>query len=246
MRLLLLASAASLLGGAALAQSLLGQSTPGQNDAATPPAVIAVPPAPPVMAAPVAPVAPVAPAPAIAPPAPPPGLVQTPLPPPDSNADQGNTGQGNTDQGNANQGNAAGGDQTTQLQAVSPSAPVNGAPVGSGGAQPPAQDQPPQPANDWVPGKTAILGVLNKVDGSTSTLTIPVGGQATAGDLTVSVQACVSRPPGQLPDAAIFLTLQPNDAQSGPPVYRGWMVRSTPGATDAGNAGQAFRVITCS
>ncbi len=248
MRLILLASAATLLGGAALAQSLLGQSLPGQG-------TVAVPVAPPVVAAPPTP----PPAPTPAPPAPPPGLVETPLPPPGSSTD---AGAAPTDS-NADNGNA-GGDQTTQMQAVSPSgtAPAsngstavqtNGsaAAQANGGnaatsSQPAPQDVPPVPSNDWVPGKTAVLGVLNKVDGSASTLTVAVGGQADVGDLTVSVQACVSRPDGQLPDSAIFLTLQPKDAQGGGPVYRGWMVRSAPGATDAGNAGQAFRVITCS
>lgn len=239
MRLILLASAASLLGGGAFAQSLLGQSQPGQGSSL--PAVV-VPAPPPVVAAPSAPV----PAPAPAAPAPPPGLVETPLPPPDSGA--GATPSGvDTD-------NGGGGDQPTQVQAVSPSAPVVPAPAGNGGASPPSggtaatqpQDVPPVQANDWVQGKTAVLGVLNKVDGSTSTLTIPVGGQATAGDLTISVQACVSRPPGQLPDSAIFLTLQSKSQQDGGSIYRGWMVRSAPGATDVGNAGEAFRVITCS
>ncbi len=239
MRLLLLASAATLLGGAALAQSLLGQSQPGQGSD-TAPAVVAVPAPPPIVAAPPAPV----PAPAPAPPAPPPGLVETPLPPPDTSAAPDATPAGGNADNGADNGNS--GDQTTQMQAVSPSAPTPAPAPAATAAQPPPQDVPPTPSNDWVPGKTAVLGVLNKVDGSTSTLTIPVGGQAVAGDLTVSVQACVSRPPGELPDSAIFLTLQPKDAQTGAPVYRGWMVRSTPGATDAGNAGQAFRVITCS
>jgi hypothetical protein len=240
MRLLLLASAATLLGGAALAQSLLGQSVPGQTGDTT---TVAVPPAPPVVAAP--PTAVPVPAPVAAPPAPPPGLVQTPLPPPDAGTAPDASSSGT----NADNG-AASGDQTTQMQAVSPSAPPasanNGVAAAGGAATPPPQDQAPMPSNDWVPGKTAVLGVLNKVDGSTSTLTIPVGGQAAVGDLTVSVQACVSRPAGELPDSAVFVTLQPKDAQSGGQVYRGWMVRSTPGATDAGNAGQAFRVITCS
>ena len=240
MRLVLLASAATLLSGVALAQTLLGQSLPGQN-------TLAVPPAPPVVAAPPTPPS----APTAEPPPPPPGLVETPLPPPDSGTNSGSApADANTDNGNS------GGDQTTQMQAVSPSAPApagNGsvpAPASNGSAaasaQPAPQDVPPVLSNDWVPGKTAMLGVLNKVDGSTSTLTIPIGGQATAGDLTVSVQACVSRPPGQLPDSAIYLTLQSKNAQDGGQVYRGWMVRSTPGAADAGNASEAFRVITCS
>nr|WP_295737028.1 DUF2155 domain-containing protein [uncultured Acidocella sp.] len=240
MRRLLLASAVSLIGGAAFAQSMLGQSSPGQGAGGTQAPAVLVPAPPPVVAAPpTAPVAPVAPS-----PAPPPGLVETPLPPPSSdNADQGNGA--NTDNGGA-------------AQVVSPAAPngLSPAPASNGAVAPgpsgnnpaplPNNDVAPTPPNDWVPGKTAEIGVLSKADGSTSTLTIPVGGQATAGDLIVSVQACVTRPQGQLPDVAIFLTLQPKDGSGAAPLYRGWMVRSAPGATDAGNAGEAFRVMNCS
>ena len=231
MRLLLLASAATLIGGAAFAQTMLGQSQPGQN-------VVAVPPAPPVVSGlPNAPEVPVAPQ-----PAPPPGLVQTPFPPPGGDAGAQPDG---ADAGNADSGNAS------PVQAASPSTgplpSVNNVPQAGAAAQPAPPDTAPVPANTWVAGKTAELGVLNKIDGSTSIITIPVGGQATAGDLTVSVQACEMRPPGALPDSAVFITLQSNSAQNGGgQVYRGWMVHSTPGATDAGDAGEAFRVITCS
>ncbi|WP_298216950.1 DUF2155 domain-containing protein [Acidocella sp.] len=216
MRRLLLAMAALALGGAVRAQSLLGQSAPGQSG-------IAVPPAPPVVAAPSAPTPPPAPAPS----APPPGLVQTPLPPPSSPAAA--TG----DEG-------APASQPSLPEAVSPSAP-SAAP-----AQPAPPDVPPPPPNSWVPGKTAIIGVLNKVDGSSGTITVPVGGQTQTGDLILSVQACLSRPPGALPDAAVFLTLEPKASPDAAAVYRGWIVRSAPGAADPGNAVQAFRVISCS
>lgn len=249
MRLLLLASAVSLIGGVAFAQSMLGQSSPGQGAGGTQAPAVLVPAPPPVVAAPpTAPVAPVAPS-----PAPPPGLVETPLPPPGS--DNADNGSGAADNGNgANTDNGG----TAQAQVVSPAAPngLNPAPASNGAVAPgpsgnnpaplPNNDVAPTPPNDWIPGKTAEIGVLSKADGSTSTLTIPVGGQATAGDLIVSVQACVTRPPGQLPDVAIFLTLQPKDGSGSAPLYHGWMVRSAPGATDAGNAGEAFRVMNCS
>jgi hypothetical protein len=107
-------------------------------------------------------------------------------------------------------------------------------------------DTAPVISSGWTLGKTALLGVLDKVDGSTSQVSIPVGGQANVGDLQVSVQSCVNRPAGQLPDAAIFLTVEPLANTSGPPLFRGWMVRSTPGATVVGDAGETFRVIGCS
>ena len=128
--------------------------------------------------------------------------------------------------------------------ATAPSQPNTGS--ASAATQPPPPDTAPAKSNDWTPGATAVLGVLNKVDGSTVQLQLPVGAQPqTTGDLSVSVQACLGRPAGQIPDAAVFLTVTPTE-QGEPPLYRGWMLRSAPGATSVGNAGQTFRVIGCS
>lgn len=180
---------------------------------------------------------------------PPPGLTQTPVPPPTPIVTPGATA--NTDTG------AAG---------VAPVAP---------------------PTDSWDPATAARLGVLNVVDGSVSEVVIPVGGQASIGDLKVSVAACLRRPPGQVPDAAAFIDVQADaagapppvaaanapldappesaaaesddasdegqtpasqspDAQSGPPAYRGWMVRSMPAAMVVGDASETLRVIDCS
>ena len=127
---------------------------------------------------------------------------------------------------------------------TNPAGPANPAPAAS--TQPPPPDVAPAPPNDWTPGHAAVLGVLNKVDGSTSQLSVPVGGQPVkAGDVMVSVQACATRPPQDLPDAAVFLTVQPADDRTAAPLYRGWMLRSAPGATVVGNAAETFRVISC-
>jgi hypothetical protein len=122
-----------------------------------------------------------------------------------------------------------------QITTTAPAAP----------AAPTVPDLAPTPDNTWLPANTAVIGVLDKVDGSASQITIPVGAQATAGDLQLSVQACVTRPPGQIPDAAIYLSVQPA-AQSGQAaLFRGWMLRSAPGATVVGDGGESFRVINC-
>lgn len=252
MRLLWFAAAASLVGGGAFGQSLLGQSQPGGGQA---PAVIAVPQPPPVAAAPPTKLMPIPAKPL----APPPGLVETPLPPPSS------LQQSSLPPENASEAAATPSPQAPKpvpTQAVSPSGvaptPVISTSTGSAPAMPragvvvpaplPANDVPPAPETKWVYGHVAELGVLNKVEGSTGTLTIPVGGQAVSGDLMVSVQACVNRPPGALPNSAAFITLQSTDAASAPvaPVYRGWIVKSLPGASDAENADEAFRIISCS
>lgn len=132
--------------------------------------------------------------------------------------------------------------------AASAVAPSNVSAVGASASETaPAGDVAPVLDEKWVYGHVLELGVLNKVDGSTKILTIPVGGQAVSGDLSVSVQACVVHPPGTLPNVAAFLTLQStNPAIISAPIYRGWMVKSVPGAADVENADEAFRIISCS
>jgi hypothetical protein len=133
------------------------------------------------------------------------------------------------------------------VQAPTPPMNTDGAAANQAAApSPPAQTTPPQPPNTWVAGTTAKLGVLNKVDGSVSAVSIPVGGQANIGDLTVNVLACFNRPANQIPDTAIFLNAQSTNADPAVPTYRGWMVLSAPGAAVVGDAGETFRVIACS
>ncbi len=179
---------------------------------------IAVPPAPPIVAAPPS----IQPIPAPATP-PPPGLVPA-TPPADID-----TGGSSPDVVAPPTGNI--GDQTGQTQPT-PAAPI--------------QDIAPIPPNTWLPQKTAEIGVLDKIDGSVSEVSIPVGGQSVVGDLQVNVLACMTRPPDQVPDAAVFLGLQSAQNPSAPPSYHGWLVRSAPGAAVAGDASETFRVIDCS
>jgi hypothetical protein len=195
----------------------LAQSPAGSDSAPA----IAVPPAPAIVAAPPS-VQPI-PAPDLPPP---PGLV--PATPP-ADIDTGD-------------GTVSAPDQT---------APGDGA-AGTGQATPPAtpaapvQDIAPIPPNSWVPKQTAEIGVLDKIDGSVSTVSIAVGGQSVVGDLQVNVQACMTRPPDQVPDAAVFLALQNTQNAAAPPNYRGWLVKSAPGAAVAGDASETFRIIDCS
>lgn len=257
MRLLWLATAASLAGGAAFGQTLLGQSQLNGGQPA-----VAVPEAPPVVAAPPTKLVPSPAKPLV----PPPGLVETPVPSPTS------IQQSSLPPDNAEATSAAPNAQlpptSVPTQAVSPSgeasspvvstsngaapatptAPTTPMPSGTAPAPLPPNDVPPAPEANWVYGHVVELGVLNKVEGSTATLTVPVGGQVVSGDLTVSVQACVNRPPGALPNSAAFITLQSTDVVATPvePVYRGWIVKSLPGASDAENADEAFRMISCS
>jgi hypothetical protein len=201
-----------------IALSLAAGAARAQSQDGSDSGTIAVPPAPAIVAAPPS----IQPIPAPALPTPP-GLVQAAPP-----ADIDTGGSAATPAQTPSADGSAGQGQT----ATTPAAPI--------------QDIAPIPPNTWLPAKTAEIGVLDKIDGSVSELSIPVGGQSVVGDLQVSVQACMTRPPDQVPDAAVFLALQSTQNPSAPPNYRGWLVKSAPGAAVAGDASETFRIIDCS
>jgi hypothetical protein len=219
--------AAAFIGLSSAATEAQSALAPGPN-AVPAESVIAVPPAPPLVAAP-----PSAPIPSVPAAPPPPGLV--PLSPPPVSSGNANSDNG-ANSGNADNANPDNGGNT-------PATPIPGQTDTTSNQIP---DTAPTPPNTWVPDKIAKIGVLDKIDGSVSELSIPVGGQSTVGDLQINVLACVTRPPSQVPDAAIFFALQSTDNLSAPPAYRGWLVRSTPGAAVAGDASETLRVIDCS
>jgi hypothetical protein len=98
-----------------------------------------------------------------------------------------------------------------------------------------------------LPAKpVAVLQGLDKVTARVSKLTIPGGGVATFGSLTITVDACIKRPPEEPPESAAFLRIIDNPPQSGAPqkamalpsdplvagggrvVFSGWMFASSP------------------
>ncbi|MCF3947738.1 DUF2155 domain-containing protein [Acidiphilium sp. AL] len=188
------------------------------------PQVLAVPEAPPVASVPQALPAPDLPSPQV--PAltlaQPPGLVRNPLP--KSMIQRGTSGTA--------PGAAGGNGQTQAVQAK----PV------------------------WMPRDGAILDMLDKEDGAVTRLSVPVGSSFARGKLRIKVGACVVRPKDAPPDAAVYLTVRriagpaSNDAQNtatsdaapDSPLFRGWLIRSEPGAVVVGDATVTFRVIGCS
>lgn len=88
---------------------------------------------------------------------------------------------------------------------------------------------PPPPAPSWLPRSSAMLLVLDKVVARVTPVTVPVGGTATVGSLSIRVGACVVRPPDAPADAAAFLDV--TDKHAGPAPFRAWMIRSIPAAS---------------
>ncbi|MBV8096407.1 MAG: DUF2155 domain-containing protein [Acetobacteraceae bacterium] len=106
---------------------------------------------------------------------------------------------------------------------------------------PPAEQVPEQ--NIWLPHTEAELQVLDKVNARSQDLQVKTGQSVQYGTLTISVQACMLRPPDQAPDAAGFLVI--TDRRPGAPGFKGWMLQSAPASSMLENPIYDVRVIGC-
>jgi hypothetical protein len=104
---------------------------------------------------------------------------------------------------------------------------------GEGAAgQPNAQAQPqaPQPApplpNIWLPRAGAILQALDKINAQASILTVKDGETVTFGSLSITVKACLIRPPDRPQNATAYLSIMDKDPNE--PGFHGWMLKNEP------------------
>jgi hypothetical protein len=105
---------------------------------------------------------------------------------------------------------------------------------------PPATVERP---NVWVPASTAKLEALDKVNAQATALTIKVGQSATFGSLTITVKACVIRPPDQPADAAAYLGV--TDSHPDSPGFDGWMLEDEPSVSMMQHPIYDLRVTGC-
>lgn len=121
-----------------------------------------------------------------------------------------------------------------QTPAPPPASPANP-------QSPPAATTPTPPS--WAPRGSAQLLILDKVSAVTTPVTVAVDAQTTFGPLTISLRACVVRPPDQAPDAAAFLDVA--DSTPGSLPFHGWMIRSAPAASVFQNPGYDIQLEGC-
>ena len=99
----------------------------------------------------------------------------------------------------------------------------------------------------WLPGKQAQLTILDKIYGSASTISANIGTPFSVRFLTVTVLACLIRPPNLPPDAAAFLQVTDSHAPAGsPPEFRGWIFHAEPGLSGMSDAATDISVNGCS
>lgn len=128
---------------------------------------------------------------------------------------------------------------------ITPGTPITPPEPGTQAPAPPAQAAPsPAPAGDWLPRGTATIQALDKVNARHQALTIPVGGSATFGSLSIAVQSCLVHPPNQARNAIAFLVIQ--DQRPGAPGFRGWMFASAPEVSMLEHPIYDVRVLGCS
>lgn len=82
------------------------------------------------------------------------------------------------------------------------------------------------PPNTWLPRSTADLRVLDKISAQASTLSLHVGDTTQFQTLSITLKACMVRPPDLRPDATAELAI--SDPRPGAPGFSGWMFSGEP------------------
>jgi hypothetical protein len=106
-----------------------------------------------------------------------------------------------------------------------------------------AEPAPPAPPDIWDPRPRADLLVLDKVTARRTALTAQVGTPVTFGPLTITVRACLVRPPDRAADAAAFLDIA--DSHPDQPGFHGWILLSDPAVSMFEHPVYDVRLVGC-
>jgi hypothetical protein len=134
-------------------------------------------------------------------------------------------------------------DATSQPAPDQGSAGQQAAPDATNPAAPEFPASPSWP-NAWQPRPVAKLQLLDKVNAEARVVSVKVGQSVALGSLAIAVGACAIRPPDQPADATAFLTITDGHEQ-GPPVFRGWMLKSDPSLSMLEHPVYDVRVVGC-
>ncbi|QDH24544.1 DUF2155 domain-containing protein [Neokomagataea tanensis] len=96
----------------------------------------------------------------------------------------------------------------------------------------------------WQGRSNAVLHVMNRLDAHLETISVPVGSSTTFRTLSISVDACVSRPPSLAADSGALLHLK-DTGDATRPAFDGWMLANEPGLAVYGSPLYDVRVVSC-
>jgi hypothetical protein len=79
------------------------------------------------------------------------------------------------------------------------------------------------------PHLVAMLQALDKITARTTTLRLPMGEEVAYGTLRLTARACLTTPPTEPPESAVFLEIRVADASAeNQAPFTGWMFASSP------------------
>lgn len=90
--------------------------------------------------------------------------------------------------------------------------------------------------------KAVLLQALDKTTGRTSFLTLKVGEPYTYGDLVVTVEKCMKRPPEETPENSVYLTVREKEDEE---IFKGWMFSSNPALSAMDHPVYDIWVVEC-
>ena len=94
--------------------------------------------------------------------------------------------------------------------------------------------------------RVVVLRGLDKVTARISDLEIPVGETVRFGSLLIKADHCYKRPPEEFPETSAFLEIdEARPGEAARPLFRGWMLASTPGLSGLEHPVYDVWVIDC-
>ena len=92
-----------------------------------------------------------------------------------------------------------------------------------------------------IPTDTVILQGMDKVTGRVKELSLPVGSSIDFGELTITVDKCLTKTPEETPENAAFLRI----AQADKELFSGWMFSSNPAISAMEDPVYDVWVVSC-
>ncbi len=94
--------------------------------------------------------------------------------------------------------------------------------------------------------RVVVLRGLDKVTARISDLEIPVGETVRFGSLLIKADHCYKRPPEEFPETSAFLEIdEARPGETARPLFRGWMLASSPGLSGLEHPVYDVWVIDC-